>query len=196
MNQFEESALLKISSGTMPISGEEDFMTHPGVSRLVAERIIRDVHSIYPDLDFSNLHCLAEIANQFATDDGLVATSNLDLPLTAAFERLNFQIALTTIWVAIFTRIHSSSKCRTLVKKQREFQVCLLIYFFNQIIGTPPAQLRKRVEEVSLRKYGLMGWYFDNTKERENEKLQILFDVMHLCSLEYWNPKARDGSPS
>jgi hypothetical protein len=121
-------------------------------------------------------------------DDGLLATGNLNLPRPPEFERIDFEIALTTLWIAQFTKMKANSRCRSLMKKQREFQTCLLVYFFNQIVGLPPSQLRKKVESITIQEFGLYGWYFDSSQEHDFRKLKLLFEIMHICSLEYWNP--------
>ena len=187
MNYDEQLALDQTKKNYEQFINTKDTFVHHGTSRLVAGMIVHDVCAMNPSLDTNNYEELVAFANRFACTDGLLSVSiNKGLD-SDKIVRFNYQTALTTIWIAQFLKEIAKTRT-TILKKQLSFQTCLLVYFFNQIIGVPPLKLSRTIEKETIKRYGLHNWYFDYSREHEIRKLMLFFDVMHLCGLEYRNP--------
>lgn len=187
MNDYEQLALDRAKKNYEQFIDAENIFIHHGTSRLVAGMIIHDVCAMNPSLDINNYEELVAFANGFACTDGLLSVSIYKGLESDKIVRINHQIALTTIWIAQFTQEIARTRV-PVYKKQLSFQACLLGYFFNRIIGVLPLKLSRTIEKETIKRYGLHNWYFDYSIEHELQKTKLLFDVMHLCGLEYRNP--------
>lgn len=195
MNHSEQLALDSASKNYEQRMLSGRLVWHEGASKLVAGMVMHDICEQNPNLDIQNLSDLAALANQYSCTDGLLAPLNLEYPMPDAYLILNHQIAVTTIWIAQFTKDNTSSRTHSaLHRKQKNFQACILYYFFNQFVGAPPAKLSRSIEQATVKQFGLFNWFFDYSYEHELRKSALLFDTMHTCALEYQYPKIGNKS--
>lgn len=191
MNKWEATVLEKAAEDYWDLVDAGELIVHPGASKLVAGIIMRDIHFVKPELNTNNYEDMMALANSHSSIGGLLSVSNDFVPLDDLYLMPSYQIAMTTLWVSQFTKAITSHSRVALAKRQRDFQACLLVYFFNQIVGIPPAKLRKQIEQLTIKRFGLHDWYFDVSSEHERLKCTLLFEVMHICGLEYCLPKRK-----
>lgn len=159
-----------------------------GVSRSVASAIAADVELVLPNVSVTDRLAVLEFGHQFSEIDGLIdyfyTPIEEDPVLDQKFLQTAYYYALTTIWIANYTRLMEKSRRKKLSKWQYHFQVALLCYFFNRVSPVHfPESLY--VEQVTTKKYGLNGWFFDDSQEKEQVKMERFFDILHCFSLEY-----------
>ena len=191
-NTFKEHFADRGNRDYLPLVELGEHFATEGTSKLIAGLIMEDICAKNPGINLYSLHDMALLANRFAEEDGLLPLTNWENNGDAQLSKMmkhDFQIAMTTIWIAQCTSGISNKLSKQSLKKiQRTLQTCLLGYFFNQIVGNPPHLLSVQISALTIKKYGLLQWFFDTSKERELQKIEVLARIIQLCSLEYLRP--------
>ena len=147
----------------------------------VTELVMRDAESVLPDDIVGSTVAVIEFSNQYSGLDALIPATYHESYFEPAIVS-NYLIALTTIWIANFTKL---AEGKNLDRSRHIFQTALLNYFFNTIVGNLPLKISTYVERRTIRRFGLVDWYFNADKALYKERAQILIDILHFCGLEY-----------
>ena len=147
----------------------------------VVEVIMGEVDAILPADIVNDTAAVIEFSNQHAGLDALLPAYYHESYGEKAVAN-NYVTAMTTIWLANHTKLAGG---KSLDSCRRTFQCCLLNYFFNTIVGSPPFKAGVYIERRTLKRYGLVDWYFNDDKALFKERAQILIDTMHHCGLQY-----------
>jgi hypothetical protein len=185
VNKWESIVLENTAEDYWDLVNAGKLIVYPGASKLVAGIIMRDIQLANPELNVNDCEAVIALANQHASIGGLLSFSTDFGPPDDLHLIQSYQIAMTTLWISQFTKAIPSRSRVASSKRQRDFQACLLAYFFNRILGILPAKLERQIEQQTIKRFGLYDWYFDVSSEHELLKCTLLFEVMHMCGLEY-----------
>lgn len=156
--------------------------------QLLLDAIMQDVEDLFP-LKTCDHEAVAELSKKFGKIDGLLYSQYYYPEFDDAVLRPVYLIALTTIWIANFTKAINRNRKINVDKRQRKCQLCLLYYCFNLAPGVLPLKDEVYFEEKILRKFSRDKWMSDLSAEVQKERFLFAFEIMHYYGLEYWNPK-------
>ena len=151
--------------------------------------MVADVENILPHGTISKLDVLAEYSQRFGEDDGLLSVTYQPWLTGEAFLRPEFFDAITTIWIANYTKLIKEEDRRfNKTKRQRKFQMALRFYCFNYV--TWPSEkdalyFEGKIEERFTRD----EWMYSKTDEVQEARLLFAFEMMHYYGLEYFKPE-------
>ena len=171
----EEELLLKCLQSTT--SG---FHLNHTKMNCVIDLIFSDVFQKFPDLKKAGMKDVIAFSNNYASSDGLLKAEFKDW-LSDDFNESAYVIGVTTIWISCFLKPNGqNSKVNA-----RNFQICLLAYYFNLILGVLPRRIAVAFEKNTICKHGIYEWTFGSNPLIKQSRGENLLLLLRLCSLSY-----------
>ena len=146
----------------------------------VIDMIFSDVFQKFPHLKTAGMRETIEFSNQFASPNGLLKSEFQDW-LSEDYNETSYVIGITTIWISNFLKLNHQF-CE---KDFRNFQICLLAYYFNRILGALPNKIAVEFEKNTINQFEIAEWLSGNDPSIEQSRGENLLKLLHLCSLCY-----------
>lgn len=175
----------------------ETYSSHPQIPlgletvplcRVLLIAIMSDVQKILPNGSVAEPACIAAFSEEFSNTDGLLP-AYYNSSFEEKVQRPAYLIALTTIWIANYTRPIESKRRNKKERLQRKYQVCLLYYCFNLLTGTLPLKEERCFKEKILQRFSRTEWMGSEATHVQLERFKFAFEMLHDIGLEYYDPK-------